>query len=291
MQKDIRVQIVECFQTLQQSLYNLAATLYQDSKLPIWLSDSSPSESTRQNVYHIINQLEYTDAQAPRSTVQQPGLVGASNETLAAVQQVNIAKDEFKTTMQLLKNDKKLFLDHVLQQSLDDLLQRRHANSQTGLHRSGLSRLHLKQCYRHIPVLNLAPEKVSWTWAHTRAIKRITIAQAEAALLKKHDLPGIQLQLKKLRDLPRNEPLAIVQQLAPHIRANIVTKLDNGMRQRHMIPGALPIFYPAAINSILPSVGAAGAKVGKNPLRLNRCDQKLDTEVFLPALRAYRYIE
>ena len=289
MQVSARIDVIECFQKLQQRLYYLAAALYHDSDFPLWLNDHSNKESARQRVYYVLNQLEYREDQAPRNTLQLPGLVGASNETLGTIKQVNLLKDKFKIAMQQLKNNKKIFLDDVLQHSINELLNKRHPQTKTVLQRSGLSRLHLKQCYRHIPILALKPEKVSWTWAHTRAIKRINVKDAETALLKKRGLPGIQQQLQKLRGLPATEPLAIVQELAPHVRANIVTQLNHGERKRHMISAALPIFYPEAAHGELPTVSEAGAKHEKSPFRLSRSDQKLDHEMFLPALRAYRY--
>jgi hypothetical protein len=283
------IKVTECFKRLQQSLYHLAAALYHDADFPLWLSNTPNTKSARQQVYRILNQLEYTATQAPRNTIQLPGLVGASNETLQIIKQVNTTKDEFKLAIQQLKKDKKNFTDTVLQHSLEELLNKRHPQAQMTLHRSGLSRLHLKQCYRHIPLLEHKPEKVSWTWAHTRAIKRITVKQAEIALLKKRGLPGIQQQLQKLRGLIESEPLAIVQEIAPHVRANIVTSLEDGERKRHMIPATLPIFYPDSPHGQLPIVSDAGAKQNKSPYRLTRSDQKLASEIFLPALRVYRY--
>ena len=286
---DKHIEVIECFKKLQQSLYQLAAALYHDAKLPLWLNDKNDKKSARQRVYQILNQIEYTNDQSPRNTVQLLGLVGASNETLQLIYYINTLKDHFKTTIQHLKKEKNSFSDQVLQHNLQELLNKRHPHSYMTLQRNGLSRLHLKQCYRHIPILALKPEKVSWTWAHTRAIKRITVATAEQALLKKGHLPGITAQLQKLKGLTASEPLAIVQELAPHVRANITTKLQNGELKRHMLSAALPIFYPENDQGNLPLVSDAGTKPKKNLFRLTRSDQKLCDEVFLPALRAYRY--
>ena len=289
MQVDERIEVIECFKKLQQSLYQLAPALYHDAKLPLWLSDHHDAKSARQQVYHVLKQIEYTANQAPRNTIQLPGLVAASNETLQLIQYINALKDQFKAAIQRLKKQGNSFSDQVLQHNLQELLNKRHPHSHMALQRSGLSRLHLKQCYRHIPSLTLKPEKVSWTWAHTRAIKRITVAEAEQALRKKSHLPGISAQLQKLTALATTEPLAIVQELAPHVRANITTQLANGTLKRQMLSAALPIFYPDVPQGKLPLVSHAGSKQKKSRFRLTRSDQKLCDEVFLPALRAYRY--
>ena len=281
-------EVIECFKKLQQSLYHLATVLYHDTRLPIWLAGDNQHQATRQHVYQLLNQLEYTFNQASRSTIQQPGLVGASNETLQAIKQANHAKDEFKIAIQQLKKHSSS-PEQILQQTLIAISHQRHPHSQAVLRDNGLSRLHLKQCYRHIPLLLQKPEKVSWTWAHTRAIKRLSLAQAEALLLKKTNSSHIQQQLQKLRGLPTTETLAIVQELAPHLRANIITLLKQGAPQRRMISGALPIFYPETAHGKLPIVSEAGDKPQKNRFRLSRADQKLDPEIFLPSLRAHRY--
>lgn len=289
MQMNESIDVIECFKKLQQSLYQLAPALYHDIKLPLWLNNSKTVKATRQQVYHTLNQIEYTDHQDSRCTIQLPGIVGASNETLQLINFINTLKDDFKVAIQKLKKEKGLFSDKVLQHNLQELLNKRHPYSHATLQQSGLSRLHLKQCYRHIPTLTRKPEKVSWTWAHTRAIKRITVTEAKKVLLKKQHLPGIESQLQKLQNLAANEPLAIVQNLAPHVRANITTKLQDGELKRHMLSAALPIFYPENAKGSLPAVSHPGIKQGKSASRLTRSDQKLCDEVFLPALRAHRY--
>ena len=109
MRVDEHIEVIECFKKLQQSLYQLAAALYHDAKLPLWLNDKNDKKSARQRVYQILNQIEYTNNQAPRNTVQLPGLVGASNETLQLIHYINILKDHFKTTIQCLKKEKNSF--------------------------------------------------------------------------------------------------------------------------------------------------------------------------------------
>ena len=87
----------------------------------------------------------------------------------------------------------------MLQHSLQELLNKRHPHNYMTLQRNGLSRLHLKQCYRHIPVLKLKPEKSVGPGHIRRAIKRITVTEAKKVLSKKSHLPGITAQLQKLK--------------------------------------------------------------------------------------------
>jgi len=161
------------------------------------------------------------------------------------------------------------------------------------LHRIGLSRLHLKQCYRLIPYFEKRPDKITWTWANTRSIKRITVLEADALLLKQGEDNRIAWQRQKLAQLSQDEPLAVVQELAPHLRANVVFR-DNekATPTRKMIKGPVPIFY-AEHNclqpNLLPCFRPPKEKKAKDKDRLTRNDMKLEPNLFLPAIRAHRY--
>lgn len=282
--------IVESFRALQDSLYRFAATYYHDKQLNAWLAPPCKPTDARQLAFKAISQLEYTEQQASKATLQQPGIVGASKESLRLIEQINNNKDQFKQVMQTLKKTENKVIIEQLNTLLDAELNKRNLQHKAILRRTGLARLNLKQCYRHIPVLKNKPNKVSWTWAHTKAIKKITVEEATQKLLKKADSPGIRHQLKRLAECPSTESLAIIQEVAPHLRANILTVDNNGNKERKMISAALPIFYPETIDQALPMVSPPGEKHPNSMHRLKRSDQKIAQEVFIPALRAHRYI-
>lgn len=286
----LSTQVLESFIELRQAFYTLAASYYHDRNLYACLAHDSQQKHTRQIIFQAITQLEYSDNQRPRATLQVPALVGASRETLALIKAINQHKDNFKQALLALKQEKDKHALEQLDLQIDDILNKRHLGTKTTLHRQGLARLNLKQCYRHIPILEIQPDKVSWTWAHTKAIKRITVQQARTALDKKAALPDISAQIAKLATLEDNETLAIVQELAPHLRANVVWRDATGHSKRNMLAAALPIFYPTDSHAQPPIVSTIGQKQAKNQNRLTRSDQKIATDVFIPALRAHRYL-
>lgn len=243
----------------------------------------------RNDALEFINQLEYIDTQEPKEILVGAGIFAASKATIAAINQVNSAKNKFKQAILALKTAKIKINDQYFLSTFEEILNARSQDITTQLRKVGLARLHLKQCYRKIPILNHRPKKVTWTWANTKAIKKIDVNTAQQMLEKHRQDQGIQHQLAKLQTLNPNEPLAIVQELAPHLRANILIK-DGINETRFMLKGSLPIFYldePSL--PTLPEFIPPEEKKEKNKNRQIRSDVRLDPEPFLPAIRVHRY--
>jgi hypothetical protein len=92
-----------------------------------------------------------------------------------------------------------------------------------------------------------------------------------------------------LRALPQDEILAIVQELAPHLRANVVLpNLQGPGYYRKMVKG-LPVFYLHKNMENLPELRPPGDKKKRDPRRPRRKDVRLEDMPFLPAIRAHRY--
>ncbi len=268
LESELRIEIVNTFQQLTQAIWHLCDAIKLESALIAWVQDS---ENAREKACEIFSQLQYLDNQAPREILICAGFIGASQTTLDLVQKVNHCKARFKQSVLALKQAKISTEDPLLE-----------------LKKMGLARLHLKQCYRQIPILKEVPHKISWTWANTRSIKKITVAKAQELLLKKGEGLNIEMQLKKLGALSPHEPLAIVQELAPHLRANIVFKKDD-IISRTMIKGPVPIFFPCQTQTPFPQFNPPTKKSGRNQNRSIRSDVQLDPNSYLPAIRAHRY--
>ena len=255
-----RIHVLEAYQTIETLLHQLYNALQADSLLGTWVQEFSHNNelllhhvNPRERAFNIINQLEYLPLQAPKEIIVCAGFLGASEATLQIVQQLNAAKDAFKKTILALKANKISLQDEFLNNQFSQAYPQRDVETARLLKKSGLARLHLKQCYRKLPILATAPLKIGWTWAHTRSIKKITVAQAYEKLCQKaqknHDI-GIQLQIKKLMSLPEKTPLAIVQELAPHLRANVILEDEQGFQKRRMIKRIDAYFLPGpATNS------------------------------------------
>ncbi|MGE3318767.1 MAG: hypothetical protein AB7I18_05670 [Candidatus Berkiella sp.] len=271
----LRQDVLDSFLVLQSTLQELCNAVIREPELVAWVQEESQNTlfvgnlTAREKATLIFKQLEYQSLQAPREIIVLPGFIGASLSTLDKVMAVNEAKDQFKKSMLALKANVK------------------PTNLTNAMAEMGMARLHLKQCYRKIPILKCAPQKMSWTWAHTKSIKRISIAKASELLLKKGEDLGIQIQLQKLNSLSPNEQLAIVQELAPHLRANIVLSDENATRL--MIKGPVPIFFPCSLETPYPAFKVPLKKTLRDEKRSIRNDVRLDPMPFLPAIRAHRY--
>lgn len=294
LESELRLEVLDSFAVLAQAITKLCDAILQDSTLIAWVHESAQVclsqthlSSARDKACVAFNQLQYTDNQAPREIIVVPGFIGASSSTLKLASEVNECKDRFKKSILSLKSAKISPLDPILTQKMNSILSRNNATAQT-LQSAGLARLHLKQCYRKIPILLHAPQKISWTWAHTRSIKKITRKKAQELLEKKGKDMGIQLQLEKLNSLSPYESLAIVQNLAPHLRANLVFT-EQGKIQRRMIKGPLPILFPCHLHTPPPQFSPPVPKCDKDQNRMTRSDVRLEATVFLPAIRAHRY--
>ncbi len=272
----IRQDVLNAFAGLQSSLDKLCDAIRKESDLIAWVHEESDMPlflgdlTAREKAIALFKQLDFLANQAPREIIVLPGFMGAGSETIALVNDVNLAKDKFKKQVLALKAA---------------LLTPTHLTN--AMQAMGFARIHLKQCYRKIPILKQAPLKMSWTWAHTKSIKRITVTKAQEMLLKRGEDAGILMQLQKLGCLPQNEQLAIVQELAPHLRANIV--LSGETATRVMIKGPVPIFFPCDSQTSYPNFKPPLKKTLRDEKRSIRKDVRLDPTPFLPAIRAHRY--
>ena len=215
----------------------------------------------------------------------------ANEEIISLAQDVNLAKDTFKTLVQQIqKTDKDLWLSQKAQ------LNTRHKTLRNQLYYTGLGRIHLKQLYRHIPILTHRPEKIGFTWySNGRSIKKLTVAQAETKLLAMgEEKSHIQQQLQKLNTLPEHEILAQIQTQVPVVRANLVYKLLNEKGHIETIRKAmnvsLPLLVPQEKNRLLPVFNQIDEQPPIARTRIARSDFKICEEVFLPSLRVHRYV-
>ncbi len=233
----------------------------------------------------------YKDQQDGRETRSCYGLVMANEEIIDLATKINLAKDTFKNLVQQIqKTDKDLWLSQKAQ------LNSRHQTLRNQLYYTGLGRIHLKQLYRHIPVLKHRPEKIGFTWySNGRSIKKLTVAAAETKLLAMgEEKTHIQQQLQKLNTLPEFEMLAQIQTQVPVVRANLVYKITNEKGHietlRKAMNVSLPLLIPEDNSPFLPSFNQIDNEPPVARTRIARSDFKICEEVFLPSLRVHRYL-
>ncbi|WP_277811006.1 DNA replication terminus site-binding protein [Chromohalobacter canadensis] len=235
---------------------------------------------------HALLDFWYQDGQDGRATRNYIGLIAADSTLLAYVADINHAKQTFAATLAEIRQDAPSLLPEI-----KAVLPFRHPTLHDHLRGQGLARLHLKQCWRHLPVADAPLSRVRLAWYTSgRSIKRLSVRDAERRLLEMDtESPHIRIQLRHLADIPDGEPLAQVQTQAPVMRANLFFRealADGRMRRAMNLP--LPLFIPSE-DGCLPSHNTPKATPPSTRTRAQRADTKLEDTPFLPSLRVYRY--
>ncbi|MAD43975.1 MAG: DNA replication terminus site-binding protein [Oceanospirillaceae bacterium] len=231
----------------------------------------------------LITDVWYRDGQDGRETRSRHGLIMMNDELRTLAQSANARKDAFH---QIVRSAQQA----LEKPGLDELiagLGNRHSDLRESLHFAGLSRVHLKQCYRHLPVLEHCPLKVGFSWyTNGRSIRKISVTEAQNKLLELgEEKSHIQIQLSKLNHLPPGQQLAQVQTLAPVVRANLVYP-ESAPRPRQAMNVALPLMLPG---DILPEFNRLDTQPPEGRTRQRRGDQKVSDEPWLPSIRVHLY--
>lgn len=277
------LQLEQQFDQLVDAI-EVAASLYEQQLPATWVfHQTTPSPDwLRKALYDMWHEQD----QDGRETRNYIAVVAANDELLKAIGAVNQAKTNFSDLLQHIKQ--------AFPQTLSDAksrLPQRHPHVDEVLRRNGLARLHLKQCWRQLPIAQAAVSRVRFAWYSSgRSIKRLSVQEAEYKLLQLDtDAPHIRIQLRKLAGIPSGEVLAQVQTQAPLMRANLffTEPLDDG-HTRRALNAAMPIFVPDN-NQRLPHINLPTPTPPTARTRARRSDEKLEQDVFLPSLRVYRY--
>lgn len=273
--------VLEAFEALQQRLSTFSQQLKQD-KPRCWLPGSPADLSIHARLAELYSDIWYIDGSDGRTTRSQCGLVAGSPQLLDLANLVNQAKTHFKQTVIAYHASEGKYPDTALKTRAKALAE--------ALNREGLARLHLKQCYRHIPVLEFTPTKVGFNWyCSGRSIKRLSV-EAVMRMLQKMDTgqPHIEIQLQVLASLPPDEPLAQLQTQAPVVRANLQWS-ENGVRQRRALNCALPLLFPLRDGDEFPIHNEIASAPPEVRERKERSDLRIEPIPLLPGLRIHRY--
>lgn len=272
------ISCIQRFNQLKSALEHFLIQLNRET-LPAWTFDLEKREyqaqEARRRLEAVLLQLEYPDDRDGRETEICPGILGATPKLLRLAAKLNAARDAFKQA--------------VLEVNRDD---RETARRIMTSHFS--ARIHFKQIYRHLPILLKKPDSIRFTWGATRSIVKISRQEAYRRLMAlAGDDPtvGFQKQLEALAALQSEEPVAVVQDLKPHLKANVCWIKGSGQDKqvtRKMISAALAILIPLDPGESLPKHSAAYPD-GRKP-RKPRADVKIEAEPFLPSIRGHRYL-
>lgn len=285
----LRAELLISFEALLERLDACCSSVRHDAVLAVWVSRSEAELADgldmRFKAIQLYRALWYEETQDGRATLTCPGIVGVSQDTLAAAHACNAAKDRFKAAVLALK----ALGRNEANVALIDLHRRQEAIA-VAMRRMGAARLNLKQAYRHVPLLDQRPLKIGFTWSKQgRVIQRTSLAAARRLLEQRVETPQIRLELQRLAEIRDDEMLARVRGVCPHLRANIVfaahENLDVG---RRLMQAPLPILVPLNRGESLPEF----VPVGPEPpviSRLRRSDVRIEDTPLLPSVRIHRY--
>jgi len=275
-------ELVTAFDRLTAQLTQLAEQLLS-SDLPLWLpltdSEQRAAIDPRRKAVALYCNLWHQGDGDGRRTDSRHGLVAIDALIAAQVERVNAAKQQFQTALGPFR---------AQQAEWRKALQSRGTELREALASKGLTRLHLKQCYRLLPLEQRHPQRVGFNWYSSgRSIKRMTPEAVQQALLKMGaDKPHISLQLAQLAQLAAHTPLAQVQQQAPLMRCNL-SFADGAIR--HAMNLSLPLLFLQQPGAPFPVYNEPPLAAPSGRQRQVRSDCRLEETPFLPSLRIHRY--
>lgn len=260
----------ESYEAMATSLRDLTAMLVaQDKDYPCWMATPDNPSGGRDDVLWLYNQLFYQKGQDKRATLYGPGFLGTSAAVIEKAQLVNTNKDWFKDTMQAIKKRDRL---QVGKEIFEGHFERNPGQAET-LRRSGIGTLHLKQSYRHIPVVEHTPKRIGFSWSkNSRSIEKMTYLEAEKALVRYLDEATAQ---RILDDIDENIFIARVRGHSPHVRANLVLPISNKHKQ---ISASMPLLFPTEDFSVPLYKPVPHDPDNVQTQRLDRDDQRVDYE-------------
>ncbi len=283
--------LIEEFSQLTNLLTQLRVHLLNNRPhhyFPLSDNERTVCDDTLQHACDLLSDLWYQDNQDGRETRTRHGLILADKRTIDLIGRINQQKDCFR----LAVNEEKQSLDAEQWLARQHQLGRQSQSLRTSLTFAGLQRVHLKQSYRHIPLLSQKPTKVGFSWYNNgRSIKKISHSQAQELLLDLgEEKTHIQVQLQTLAKLSANTQLARVQLLAPTMRANLVFNSGEDTLRRAM-NSPLPLFIPATHENdqSLPEFNRIGLLPPTGRTRISRRDNRITEAAILPSIRAFGY--
>ena len=267
--------IKTAYEQVQSDLCLLAYHIQTDLKaLPVWAENTEQSgfDDNRIKIIEAIRRQTIDDLLSPSETFSFAGAVACTVKTIEILKQLNTSKDHFKSA--------------VTQYRKSEAYQTKKTASKL-LEQSGYPGLKTRQVARHLQYIEYHPRRISWSKA--KGSSNIVITQEEAAqrLLKIGQGGHITLQLDLIKKMAKDEKLVIQRKIKPYLSANISSFKVGGRCSLQKIESSLPIFFQYDESKKLPIV-EYGVKQSLAE-RSERIDKKLENDVYLSSISAYRY--
>ena len=292
MEIELQTSLNDAFKTLATAMLKFELQL-RNSKLPLWLplteAEISAGLSMKDKALALYTDLWHQGEGDGRVTINCHGLIGANSKLIESAEQLNHAKLRFKQLVGSLKIKNPSVVNQLLRRRSRALSQR--------LQRAGLARLHLKHCYRQVPILSAGCASVQFSWYSSgRSIKRISHQHSLDKLLKlNQSSEHVHIQIKKLSNLRPATRLAQVQTQVPVMRANAAWPIERANEPKKWLRKArnapLPLLIHLEDNQVLPSFNQPDTQPPAERQRALRSDSVIETEPLLPSLRIHCYRE
>lgn len=230
--------------------------------------------SARQRAADAIQAIDYQRGQHPSAALRLPAVLAAGDDTLAAAEAVNAAKQALEqitvglseTTLKLLRAEQ-----------------------------SDFAHLHLLAAYRQIRLLDAQPEAVQLAWSsHATANRCMSVARARKlaqhtrqALSAEQAQRAYEQDSAALDELDDDEPLVRRRPVPPTPMANVRTLgITTAL-------GALPfvLLYRHQPSEPATSIRELPERRAEARRRASRMDQLCEREPLLARLHLYRYRE
>jgi hypothetical protein len=211
------------------------------------------------------------------------GLVASDSELIALVSNVNQSKSELKLACQRFQETAK----RRAKAGLSTAGQSKRLRA--ALADLGYGRISLRQCYRHIPILDLTPHSVRFSYSSGGSSIRKLSPEAAVAVIHKLglDSKSATVDAHRLSGLSPDTPLAQVQRLAGYYKANVFLQGEEGLEFYKTIPAFLPIFYPYTPDvKVVHQDELPESHIRPDP---KRKDRKLESEPLASSVRVYAY--
>jgi len=282
--------VMETVDTLSSAYVEIAESIKQvetqvlndgDAKLPLFIPgiDSNDGRLAR------IAAIKSMSRVRADSSLIKTGALCASNKTVAAVEQLNQAKDRFKEAVQSVKGGVKKTSKALQHMILANAKLTRDDKLAAALKAMGALSFDLRTCYAHVRVLPENTQAISWTWAmkHKRMVT-YTVADAFELASRMADEQARLAAEIQLKGLPSDEKLVQKIDMPPQLKANIQFIDDSKQLIKKSITVSGVLIVPQAF---LPDT-IWREQPKEATIRMNRPKARED-EVFIPTLGLYRH--
>lgn len=281
---EVESTIVDSYKEVQVQLQKLSYQLRKTRNYFLWLDTNAESrvaiDDPIEKLCYITGLMTLHPHQKSKTVLVCPGFIAADPPLYDTICALNNAKKVFQNHMVTLRKDLLQIEESTLDNQFGNPSHERPRIIHNFLQKIQLEHLHFKHVYRCFPILETTPSQLSWTWAHTQSIKRLTHEQALDLLEKRNKNDRFSCEINMIKNLDKEKILTLRQKLKAHLRINVT--YEN--KKRSMLKGTIPVVFPNGEQ--LPRIKPAKPPEMQKE-RARRRDKKASEEPLVGAIRLY----